>query len=88
MWKQFFEAMSNVFTLMQRVERQEKEIKELRQEMKEVVSVVQRLAYEQHRANEREADTRRLLLLEVENQILKAKLQLSPASEKKGTEEP
>ena len=37
MWKQFFEAMTNVLTLMQRVERQEKEIKELRQEMKDVM---------------------------------------------------
>ncbi len=87
MWKQFFEALSNVFTLMQRVERQEKEIRELRQELKEVLAVMQRLAYEQRRASEREADTRRLLLLEVENQILKAKLQLPPASEEKGDEE-
>ncbi len=87
MWKQFFEALSNVFTLMQRVERQEKEIRELRQELKEVLAVMQRLAYEQRRASEREADTRRLLLLEVENQILKAKLQLPSASEEKGDEE-
>ncbi len=49
--------------------------------------MMQRLAYEQRRASEREADTRRLLLLEVENQILKAKLQLPPASEEKGDEE-
>ncbi len=70
---------------MQRVERQEKEIKELRQEFKEVTALVQRLAYEQHRAAEREADTRKMLL-EVENRILKAKLQLPPASEDKPQE--
>lgn len=79
MWKQFFEALTNILTLMQRQERQEKEIKELRQEMKDVMAALQRLAYEQQRANEREADGRRMLLLEVENQLLKAKLQLPPA---------
>ena len=79
MWKQFFDAITNILTLMQRQERQEKDIKELRQEMKEIMAVVQRLAYEQQRSNEREADGRRMLLLEVENQLLKAKFQLPPA---------
>lgn len=86
MWKQFFDALANLFTLMQRVERQEKEIKELRQEFREMTTLVQRLAYEQHRAAEREADTRKMLLLEVENRILRAKLQLPPASEDKPQE--
>lgn len=84
MWKQFFEAMTNVLTMMQRQERQEKEIKELRQEMKDVMAALQRLAYEQQRASEREADSRRMLLLEVENQLLKAKLQLPPAKKNDG----
>ncbi len=79
MWKQFIETITNVLTLMQRMERQEKEFKDLRQEMKEVMAIVQRLAYEQQRSNEREADSRRMLLLEVENQLLKARLQLPPA---------
>ncbi len=34
MWKQFIETVTNVLTLMQRMERQEKEFKDLRQEMK------------------------------------------------------
>jgi hypothetical protein len=51
------------------------------------MSIVQRLAFEQQRSQEREAETRRMLLLEVENQVLKAKLQLPPGEKKKDDDE-
>jgi septal ring factor EnvC (AmiA/AmiB activator) len=87
MWKQFYDALATIFTVLQKLERQEQEIKELRQEQKRMMNLIQRLAYEQHRSQEREAEAKRVLLLEVENQILKAKLQLS-SGEKKEDREP
>jgi hypothetical protein len=45
--------------------------------------MVERLIYEQQRAAEREAYERRLLLLEMENRMLKEKLQLPPRPEDK-----
>ena len=47
------------------------EIKELRQELKDLIAVVQRLAYEIHRASENEAHEREKLVLRLENELLK-----------------
>lgn len=71
MWKQFLDALTNLLSLMQRLEKQEKEIKDLRQENKELTAVVQRLVWEQQRQREREEAERRVLKLELENQLLR-----------------
>ena len=76
MWKQLFDALLNSYSLMQRVEKQDKELKDVRQELRDLTSVVQRLLNEQEFAKTREADKQRLLLLEVENRLLRAQRQL------------
>jgi hypothetical protein len=53
MWKQFYDALATIFTVLQKLERQEQEIKELRQEQKRMMTLIQRLAYEQQRSHER-----------------------------------
>ncbi|MGH9855797.1 MAG: hypothetical protein ACREBD_38675, partial [Blastocatellia bacterium] len=57
------------------------------QELKELSRMVERLIYEQQRAAEREAYERKLLLLEMENRLLKEKLQLPPRPQDDGDEE-
>lgn len=49
--------------------------------------MLHRLAYEQQRAAEREAYERRVLLLEIENRLLKEKLQLPPQTAKSKDDE-
>ncbi|MGH9842696.1 MAG: hypothetical protein ACREEM_28465 [Blastocatellia bacterium] len=89
MWKQLLDALLTIFKFAHRLERQEQALKDQQQENRELTAVVQwmgvelqRTQDEMRRMQEREADTRRMLLLEVENQILKAKLQLPPARDK------
>jgi hypothetical protein len=67
------ETAMRVQTLQARIERQDDEIRRLREELQQ--------------SQEREAMARRMLLTEVENQLLKASRQLPPASEKKDDEE-
>lgn len=79
MWKQFLDGLTNLLSLMQRMERQEKLIKELHQENKELTTIVQRLVWEQQRQREREETERRLLKLELENQVLRLSQNLRSA---------
>src|SRR5438270_7739707 len=77
MWQRIYDLFTRVFTLTQRLERVEQEQKDLRQELREMSVLMQRLAYGQQRANdelrrtgEREEAERRILKLELENQLL------------------
>ena len=63
------EVAMQMQSLIARIERQENEIRHLREELQ--------------MSAEREALTRRMLLTEVENQLLKASHQLPPVPEKK-----
>ncbi len=84
MLKQFFDALLSAYQIMQRVERLEKELKEQRQEHNALLALVQRITQGQQHAKEREADQQRMLLLEIENRILRAQRQLpKSASEEK-----
>lgn len=81
MWKKLFDALLNAYQLIQRVEKLERELKDSRQEQKELAALVQQMSWEQKHAKEREATERKMLLLEIENRILKAQLQLPPAKQ-------
>ena len=94
MWQRIYELFASVFTLTQRLERVEREQKDLRQELKEVSALVQRLAYELQRINdelrrtsEREEAERRILKLELENQLLRTERGLPPAGSREPDEE-
>lgn len=55
------------------------EIKDIRSEMQEMSDAIQRLAFELKRTQEREEAERRILKLEMENQLLRAERGLPPA---------
>jgi hypothetical protein len=83
MLKQLYEIFADIVSLLKRQDRLEKIVEKQGQELKELSRMVERLIYEQQRAAEREAYERRLLLLEMENRMLKEKLQLPPRPEDK-----
>lgn len=88
MLKQLYEIFADIVSLLKRQDRLEKIVEKQGQELKELSRMVERLIYEQQRAAEREAYERKLLLLEMENRMLKEKLQLPPRPEdKQGDEE-
>jgi len=94
MLKQLYELFINVVTLAQRQERQEQKLQEQQRELKELTASMQRLAYELQRVNdelrrtsEREEAERRILKLELENQLLRAERGLPPAGGREPDEE-
>ncbi|GEM_PF-961206 len=87
MLKQLYEIFADIVSLLKRQDRLEKIVEKQGQELKELSRMVERLIYEQQRAAEREAYERKLLLLEMENRLLKEKLQLPPHPQDDGDEE-
>lgn len=79
MLKKLFDALMNAYQIMQRVEKLERELKDSRQEQKHLATLMQQVSLEQKHAKEREEAERKMLLLEIENRLLKAQLQLPPA---------
>lgn len=57
--------------LRERQDKQEEELKEVRQELRRMTEIMQRFAYEYQHQNEKSETERRLLLLEVENMLLR-----------------
>ena len=87
MWKKFLDTFVKIITFVQRNEALEKKVNEQEHEIKQLTAIVQRLAFELQRTNDkadnvsvREANERENLLLKVENQLLKAGRQLPPTS--------
>ena len=85
MWKKFLDIFVKVITLVQRSDALDKKVNEQEQEIKQLTVIVQRLAFELQRTNDkadnvsvREASEREKLLLKVENQLLKAQRQIPP----------
>ena len=95
MWKQFLELARQVFSLTEDTQKNKTDIKELRQDLKtasekseknyqELKSAIERLAYEIHGIGQREEAERRILRLELENQLLRAERGLPPAKTRNG----
>lgn len=85
MWKQLLDLFTKIITLSQRTDKLEQIVKNQQQELKDLTAFVQRMAFELQRTNdemkrtaEREATERKLLRLQIENQLLKAGRQLTP----------
>lgn len=90
MWKKFLDTFVKVITLVQRNDALDKKVNDQEQEIKQLTAIVQRLVFELQRTNDkvenvslREANEREKLLLEVENQLLRASRQLSAAEDEK-----
>lgn len=87
MWKQLLDLFTKIITLSQRTDKLEQTVKNQQQELKDLTAFVQRMAFELQRTNdemkrtaEREASERKLLRLQIENQLLKAGRRLPPSS--------
>jgi chromosome segregation ATPase len=78
MWKKLYEVLSRLFALTQKVERHDKEIIELRQELRDMTALLQRLAYQIQRINDRETNEREKMQLKLENQLLRFERRLPP----------
>lgn len=88
MWKQLFDLFTNVLTLTQRVDRLEQTVKDQQQEMRKMSDLLQALAFELSRTNDRvrhgqenEAHEREKFMLIVEKELIKAGRQLPPKPE-------
>jgi predicted nucleic acid-binding Zn-ribbon protein len=90
MWKQFLDLVRQVFSLAEDTQKNKTDLKELRQDLKassekseknyqELKSAIERLAYEIHGIGQREEAERKILRLELENQLLRAERRLPPA---------
>ncbi len=78
-WKQALEMARTLLRIMDELKQTRTEIKEIRQEMQEMSDAIQRLAFELKRMQEREEAERRILKLEIENQLLRAERGLPTA---------
>lgn len=81
-WKQVLEMARTLLRIMDELKQTRAEIKDIRHEMQEMSDAIQRLAFELKRTQEREEAERRILKLEIENQLLRAERGLPPAKTK------
>lgn len=81
-WKQILEMAQTLLRIMDDLKQTRADIKEIRQEVQEMSEAIQRLAFELKRTQEREEAERRILKLELENQLLRAERGLPSAKSK------
>ena len=86
------EAREEIKDVRQEIKEVERDVKDLRQEIndlrrefRDLTRAVERLAYEIHRVSENDEKERRLLALQLENEMLKFERRLPPG--RPGTEE-
>jgi hypothetical protein len=86
MWKQLYDIGRQLLTLSSDVQKgketdkaHEEAIDELRQELRRVLEILQELRHTQERQQDRADLERRMLLLELENALLRFERRLPPA---------
>ena len=75
----YLKMLKSLVTLADDVQRYHAEIKDIRRELRDLTIVVTRLAQEVQYSKERGASDRSLLLLELDNRLLKFERRLPPA---------
>ena len=83
MLKQLFEYLHRLFLLTRESEENRADIEDLQRRVEELTAKVVVLASEIQRINEREQHEREILMLRMENALLKFESQLAPAKEPK-----
>ncbi|HEX6040632.1 hypothetical protein [Longimicrobium sp.] len=78
MLKEIFEATTTALRLAQDVDRNKKEIEDMRRELHDVTSTVRRLELELRQVSEREERERQLIMLQLENMLLRRRNLLMP----------
>lgn len=79
MWKRILDLGARLLTLGKELEQNRADIKELRRDLLNLTLLVQRLSDEIKLTNQREANEREKLVLQLENELLKFERRL-PAS--------
>ena len=79
-WQQLYQYGRHVLEITQKVERHDTEIKDIQQDIKDLTAAIHRLAYEVKLDRETESKDREMLMLRVENQLLKFERRLLPPS--------
>ena len=78
MWQSIVDTTTSVLRLAQDVRQNREEIKEVRRELRDTVSIVERLRIELEQVDEREERERQLLLLRMENLLLRNRELMAP----------
>jgi predicted nucleic acid-binding Zn-ribbon protein len=78
MWKTLLTILQSVFTLARDLEENRKEIKELNEKVYALASAVRSLAEKTDANVQHEASERKALVLQIENELLKAGKKISP----------
>jgi archaellum component FlaC len=77
MWKYLFDLGRRLLLLVEDTRRHGDAIKELQREVRELASAVERLAYELHRVHERFEHQHEVTKLELKNEMLRFRQQLT-----------
>jgi hypothetical protein len=78
MWKRILELGAKLLTLGKELEQNRADIKEVRRDLLNLTLLVQRLSDEIKLTNQREANEREKLVLQLENELLKLERRLLP----------
>lgn len=73
MWRSLYELVRTVFQLSERVQEDREEIKEIRKDLRDLTLMVERLAGQVVHVSEREERERAMLLLQLENGLLRSR---------------
>ncbi|HYR11029.1 MAG TPA: hypothetical protein VEQ60_24830 [Longimicrobium sp.] len=73
MWKSLYELVRTLFQLSEHVQENREEIKEVRKDLRDLTLVVERLAAQVVHVSEREERERAMLMLRLENGLLRAR---------------
>ena len=73
MWRSLYDLVRTIFRLSEVVQEDREEIKEIRKDLRDLTLVVERLAGQVVRVSEREERERAMLLLRLENGLLRSR---------------
>jgi hypothetical protein len=71
MWKSFYDMVRTLFRLAEDVQQDREEIKEIRKDLRDLTLIVERLAAQVAYVGEREERERAMLVLRLENGLLR-----------------
>ena len=73
MWRQAYDLVRTIMQLGERVQEDRDELREVRKDLRELTLVVERLAAQVAHVGEREERERAMLVLQLENSILRSR---------------
>jgi uncharacterized protein YoxC len=77
MFREIFETTSSLLRLAQDLQENREEVKDIRAELRDLTLIVERLRMEVQQVAEREARERQMIMLQLENVLLRERPQLA-----------